>query len=64
VQVQAVPAPRSPEAGDWADLDAMTGADDYWEMMLPSEFAHSSEALEQLAKELKGASAATLLLNC
>ncbi len=53
VQVQAVPAPRSSEAGDWADLDAMTDADDYWEMMLPSEFARSSEALEQLAKELK-----------
>ncbi|HKM86742.1 MAG TPA: transglutaminase family protein [Terriglobales bacterium] len=52
VQVQAVPAPRSSEAGDWADLDAMTDADDYWEMMLPSQFARSSEALEQLAKEL------------
>jgi transglutaminase-like putative cysteine protease len=53
VQVQAVPAPRSSEAGDWTDLDAITGADDYWEMMLPSEFAQSGEALEQLAKELK-----------
>jgi len=53
VQVEGLPAPRSSEAGDWADLDAMTDADDYWEMMLPSEFARSSEALEQLAKELK-----------
>ncbi len=53
VQVQSVPAPRSSEAGDWADLDAMTAADDYWEMMLPSEFARSSEALQQLAKELR-----------
>src|ERR1035438_8241611 len=53
VQVQAVPAPRSSEAGDWTDLDAITGADDYWEMMLPSQFAHSGEALEQLANELK-----------
>src|SRR5450755_1346998 len=53
VQVQLVPAPRTSEAGDWTDLDAITGADDYWEMMLPSEFAHSGEALEQLAKELK-----------
>jgi transglutaminase-like putative cysteine protease len=53
VQVEAVPAPRRAEAGDWADLGAMTDADDYWEMMLPSEFARSSEALEQLAKEMK-----------
>jgi transglutaminase-like putative cysteine protease len=53
VQVQAVPAPRSSEAGDWADLDALTGADDYWEMMLPSEFARSSEALQQRAKEFR-----------
>jgi len=52
VQVQAVPAPRPSEAGDWADLDALTSADDYWEMLLPSQFAHSTEALEQLAKEL------------
>ncbi len=53
VQVQAMPAPRPSEAGDWADLDAMTAADDYWEMMLPSQFCTSGEALEQLAKELK-----------
>ncbi|MGB8007966.1 MAG: transglutaminase family protein [Terriglobales bacterium] len=53
VQVQAVPPPRHAEAGDWADLDAMTAAADYWEMMLPSQFAYSSEALEKLAGELK-----------
>jgi len=52
VQVQAVPAPRPSEAGDWADLDALTSGDDYWEMLLPSEFTHGSEALEQLATEL------------
>ena len=53
VQVQAAPAPRLSEAGDWADLDALTAGDDYWEMLLPSQFAHSNEALEELAKELK-----------
>ena len=53
VQVQAVPAPRSSEAGDWADLDALTAGDDYWEMMLPSDFAHSGDALGQLSKELR-----------
>jgi transglutaminase-like putative cysteine protease len=50
VEVLAVPAPRPSEAGDWADLDALTAGDDYWEMMLPSEFAHSGDALERLAK--------------
>ncbi len=53
VQVQSPPAPRPSEAGDWADLDALTANDDYWEMMLPSQFAHSNEALEQLSRELK-----------
>ena len=53
IEVQAVAAPRPSEAGDWADLDALTAGNDYWEMMLPSEFARPSAALEQLAKELK-----------
>jgi transglutaminase-like putative cysteine protease len=53
VQVQAAPAPRSSEGGDWADLDALTAGDDYWEMMLPSDFAHSGDALGQLSKELR-----------
>jgi len=53
VQIQSTPEPRPSEAGDWADLDALTANDDYWEMMLPSEFAHSTEALEDLSKELK-----------
>ena len=53
VQVESVPAPRPSEAGDWADLDAATAGDDHWEMLLPSQFAHSSESLEQLAKELR-----------
>src|SRR5664279_1953123 len=52
VQLQEVAQPRPSEAGDWADLDALTSGDDYWEMLLPSEFAHSSEALEQLARAL------------
>ncbi len=53
VQVQAVPAPRHSEAGDWADLDAVTAADDFWEMMLPSAFARSSPALQALAQQLR-----------
>jgi transglutaminase-like putative cysteine protease len=55
VEVQPMPAPRVSDAGDWADLDASisSSAADYWEMLLPSQFAHSSDALAQLAKELK-----------
>jgi transglutaminase-like putative cysteine protease len=53
VEVQEAPAPRASDAGDWADLDAQVAADDYWEMLLPSQFARSSEPLEQLATELK-----------
>jgi transglutaminase-like putative cysteine protease len=53
VEVQPTPAPRKSEAGDWADLDALTAADDYWEMLLPSEFARSSAALGHLAAELR-----------
>jgi len=53
VQVQAMSAPRPAEAGDWTDLDAFNAGEDYWDVLLPSQFAHSSEALEQLAKELR-----------
>lgn len=53
VEVQPVPAPRISEAGDWADLDALTAAEDYWEMLLPSEFAKPSDALRSLETELK-----------
>ncbi len=53
VEVQTVPAPLISEAGDWADLDAMVAADDYWEMLLPSEFARASAALGTLAAELR-----------
>jgi transglutaminase-like putative cysteine protease len=53
VEVQPVPNPHTSDEGDWADLDVLAAGDDYWEMLLPSQFAHSGEALEQLAKELK-----------
>ena len=53
VEVQSAPPPRASDAGDWADLDAAVAADDYWEMLLPSEFARSTESLKQLAAELK-----------
>ncbi len=53
VEVQPVAPPVSAAAGDWADLDALLAADDYWEMLLPSHFACSSDALEALARELQ-----------
>src|SRR5579871_151063 len=53
VDVEVVPPPRATDSGDWADLDALVGAGDYWETLLPSHFAHGSEALEQLAKQLR-----------
>jgi len=52
VEIQSVPAPAASDAGDWADLDAIVASEDHWEMLLPSEFARSSQALGQLAAEL------------
>jgi transglutaminase-like putative cysteine protease len=52
VEVQTVTAPRASDAGDWADLDALIDGGDYWEMLLPSHFARSSDPLDKLAKEL------------
>ncbi len=50
VEVQPIPAP--PYAlgpGSWEELDRLVGADDFWEMLLPSDFACPTPALEQLA---------------
>ena len=48
--VQPVPAFLAPDA--WAELDSMIEQGDYWEMLLPSEFATSTESLDALAEEL------------
>src|ERR1700733_7164743 len=45
-----VPAFLAPDA--WEDLDAMVERGDYWEMLLPSEFAAPTQALDDLATEL------------
>ncbi len=45
-----VPAFLAPDA--WADLDVMVERGDYWEMLLPSEFAAPTPALDELAAEL------------
>ena len=45
-----IPSFLAPSA--WRELDAMVSEGDYWEMLLPSEFAKPTPALERLAKEL------------
>ncbi|WP_035350035.1 transglutaminase family protein [Edaphobacter aggregans] len=45
-----IPSFLAPDA--WAELDAMVEQGDYWEMLLPSEFAQPTDALESLATEL------------
>jgi transglutaminase-like putative cysteine protease len=53
VEVQsAVPPPTSLISGAWADLDSIVEEGDYWEMLLPSEFATPTPALDALAAEL------------
>jgi transglutaminase-like putative cysteine protease len=45
-----LPEKLGPEA--WDELDEMVARDDYWDMLMPSHFARSSEELESLAKKL------------
>src|SRR5579862_7046017 len=53
VDVQpAQPLPTSLGAGAWDDLDEMIAAGDYIEMLMPSQFGQSTEALEEFAEEL------------
>ena len=47
---QQVPSFLAPDA--WNELDSMIEQDDYWEMLLPSEFAMATPALDSLAEEL------------
>lgn len=53
VEVQDAPVPHAAACGDWRDLDALVEAGDYWENLLPSHFARSTPALEELAQQLK-----------
>jgi transglutaminase-like putative cysteine protease len=40
------------EAGNWKELDARVAQGDYWEMLLPSQYARPTELLEKLKVEL------------
>ncbi len=45
-----LPASLSPEA--WDELDELIRSEDYWDMLMPSEFARTSPELDSLAREL------------
>ncbi len=43
---------RANEAGNWKELDARVEQGDYWEMLLPSQYARPTELLEKLRAAL------------
>jgi transglutaminase-like putative cysteine protease len=45
--------PKALLEGAWAELDQLVHEGDFWEMLLPSEFACPTPTLEELADELK-----------
>ncbi len=51
-QQTLAPIPDSLAPSAWAELDALVAEGDYWEMLLPSEFAANTPVLEGLAREL------------
>ncbi len=53
VEIQpAAPIPNFLARDAWDELDAMIEQGDYWEMLLPSEFAVATPSLDALAEEL------------
>lgn len=46
------PIPLSLPASSWQDLDELVRKGDYWEMLLPSKFAHPTPSLLKLAEEI------------
>jgi transglutaminase-like putative cysteine protease len=52
VEYQPTQFPKSGEAGNWQDLDAIIADGDHWEMLLPSRYACFTEELNKLAQEL------------
>jgi len=54
--VEIEPAPALPERLDpsgWTELDQQAAAGDYWEMLMPSQFAQPTEALLNLIEPLR-----------
>lgn len=53
--VELLPPPELPDSlstSSWDELDSMTANDEYWDTLQPSRFAHPSELLYQLMREL------------
>ena len=46
------PLPEALPFESWSELERLIDADDLWPMLLPSQYARSSPALEDLAREL------------
>ena len=56
VNIEDVPAvPEVMKYDAWGDLEQLVEENDYWDMLMPSHFARSSPALEDLAREIGAA---------
>ena len=53
VEVMAAPVPRPQDVPDWETLDASIASGDFWEMLLPSQYAQPTLLLEEIANELR-----------
>lgn len=53
VEVSALSIPEVSAVGSWKDLDDRVAEGDYWEMLLPSHFAHTTDLLQELAREIR-----------
>ena len=52
--------PQVLDPAAWKELDAIVASGDYWEMLLPSEFATPTDGLKKLADRSGRACAATI----
>lgn len=48
----AAPLPDALDPSAWDELDKLSEGGDYWEMLAPSDFAHPTDLLHELAREL------------
>jgi transglutaminase-like putative cysteine protease len=53
VEVLPTPELQGRKCGTWEQLDAAVESGNYWEMLLPSDFARPTPLLEQLALEME-----------
>jgi transglutaminase-like putative cysteine protease len=66
VEVLPNTTPELGTAGSWDDLNSMVAAGDFWEFLLPSNFARPSQLLKSFATEIKiqrGTTPLEFLLN-